>query len=468
MIIKDFIDLISPYVKEVRVKDKDSHLAGIVDYFQEITALDAFYLRTIQSDRPFHHLEKLKTEPRLIITHRDSDKLKSFNNVVILDKEIEEAEYLPLIANQFYKRDETQKIIGVTGTNGKSSIVHFLNQIATASDKQSASIGTLGLWNGNIELRKDVYNSSPSYLFMRKIFHENSNLEYFFTELTSHALEQKRFLDIRLDGAIWTNLTQDHLDFHKTFENYFHAKMKISNYLKEKAKLFVLETEESLLEMINQKSFKKLNVVKKEAYKEVLDSVPRFKVGFMRKNMALSLALLDELNIYDPNDSTLLQKIEAPKGRLEELTHQNLKVVIDYAHTPDALQKLLEEMKLMYPEKKIHTLFGCGGDRDKTKREIMGEIASSHSDMITVTSDNPRTEDPGAIINDIAKGIDNPNLKMEPDRRKAIEESVKTLNDTSILVIAGKGHEDYQEINGVKKDFSDHEVVKKAFDAFSN
>jgi UDP-N-acetylmuramoyl-L-alanyl-D-glutamate--2,6-diaminopimelate ligase len=351
------------------------------------------------------------------------------------------------------------KLVAVTGTNGKTSTVSLASQIAKQANVKTATVGTLGVFLDGKNI-SDFGMTTPSFIDFRKIlFDLKDKASVVFFEVSSHGLNQQRIFDIKIDAAGWTSFSQDHLDYHKTMEEYFRAKLKIKNYLKENGKIFVPSEETELIKLISNNDVelaggKNLQEFGVKAVPKSLDTI------FGRRNLELALNLCESIGI------TLLEKdfkeLHPPRGRFSILYNKNEVVIIDYAHTPDALEKVLIAAKQTYQGCKLITVFGCGGNRDDKKRPIMGEIAARLSEDVIITSDNPRDEVPIEIINQINAGIKNKiNILIEEDRAKAINLALSKHLKNVVIVIAGKGHEDYQEIKGIKHPFSDFDEVEK-------
>lgn len=359
------------------------------------------------------------------------------------------------LINHFYPiPQKKKKIFGVTGTNGKTSTAFFFAEAARQLNFQSLYLGTMGVFfNGKITEDK-ILTTTPSYLDLRKLLSKYEAADFVSLELSSHALNQGRLECVEFDVCAWTNFTQDHLDYHKTMEEYFKAKLKIKEL--SNTPIVIPYDESDLRERL---SMAHVNFKTTEKLENSYEKIPRFfSEGFVKKNIELALKCLEELRV-DLSQLSLAQ-LPLPPGRFEVIEQSGKTVIIDYAHTPDALRKVVEQAKSLYKGMKIVTLFGCGGDRDKSKRKLMGGVASEVSVRVIVTSDNPRTEEPNTIIEGIIIGV-SPNVPLirEVNREEAIRLGIKGLDKDELLIIAGKGHEEYQEINGVRHPFSDREKV---------
>ncbi|HEY4494441.1 MAG TPA: UDP-N-acetylmuramoyl-L-alanyl-D-glutamate--2,6-diaminopimelate ligase, partial [Candidatus Paceibacterota bacterium] len=356
----------------------------------------------------------------------------------------------------------------VTGTNGKTTTTTLLYKVATALGYKAGLIGTVE----NIVAGKVVPTkmTTPDPLELGKLLSQmaDAGCEYVFMEVSSHAMDQKRIAGVNFVGGVFTNLTHDHLDYHKSIENYFNAKKKFFRALPEKA--FALSNAD------DEHGFDMVSGIKAQKYTYGFKN----KADFSEK---IETKLLGDFNAYNTlavyatckllgfdvgKVKEILKNITPPRGRFEHYTSPNgVLVVVDYAHTPDALENVLKTAKDLRKENtKIISVFGCGGDRDPLKRRIMGKIGAEQSDIAIFTSDNPRSEDPNKIIAEMKTDLSMATLKKVitiADRRQAILESVKIAQKGDIILCAGKGHEDYQEIKGVRHHFNDLEEYKKAF-----
>jgi UDP-N-acetylmuramoyl-L-alanyl-D-glutamate--2,6-diaminopimelate ligase len=302
-------------------------------------------------------------------------------------------------------------------------------------------------------------------------------------EVSSHALYLSRAAELDFNIGVFTNITSDHLDFHSSFENYLNSKRILFDELKnDAAVVYNLDDPHSdyLLSNCSAKrisySFGKASDLRIGNVEYSLDGT-RFEIEYLGKNYSVETRLIGLFNAYNStaavgaairSNVSVEDAIEGiystPQvpGRFEVISKGDKKVIIDYSHTADSLKKALEAIKhITKGERDIITVFGCGGDRDKTKRPIMGSTAEELSDYVFVTSDNPRSEDPYSIIREIEAGLLGKNYKIIEDRESAIKEAIETTNDDAVILIAGKGHENYQEINGKRTFFSDKETAEK-------
>ena len=376
------------------------------------------------------------------------------------------------LAQNFYTKAKDVDLIAVTGTNGKTSVSHYISQLLDLLEVNNGVIGTLGI----SKVEKKSINTTPDIFSIYSSLNEYSNqgIELAIIEASSHALMQDRLKGLSFIQGIFTNLTQDHLDYHETMNNYKEAKGKLfTNGFSKKA--IINRDDENHQYFLDTAS-------DKDPLTFGIDDLEFFKTsenGFICQlnNYVFELPLIGEFNLSNAlaaftsvkclgysEDQIIpfLAKLSPPPGRMQQL--ENSHIWIDYAHTPDALDNALASLKTHYPEFKIRVLFGCGGDRDKTKRQLMGKIASENADSIILTNDNPRSESPEKIIEDILGGIKVENdVQVILDRKHAIETAVKTLGEDEVLLIAGKGHETTQTIGDQIFQFSDVEVALDAF-----
>ncbi|HOK02899.1 MAG TPA: UDP-N-acetylmuramoyl-L-alanyl-D-glutamate--2,6-diaminopimelate ligase [Spirochaetota bacterium] len=399
---------------------------------------------------------------------------------------------LSYISSVFYGRpSESLCVIGVTGTNGKTSITYLLESVFKSNGIKCGVIGTINYrWN---DVCIPAPNTTPESKDIQELLRRmlDDGLTHVIMEVSSHALELNRVDDVAFDCGIFTNLTQDHLDFHKTFDCYFLAKKKLFELIDKspkKNKLGLVNIDDTYgLEILNcasKYSFKLQSFGETSEADFFADPLTiknnitglSYKLICASGEFNLNLKIAGRFQVYNslaafgagvftgisPMDVVAgLEALESVPGRLQVVdAGVGFYAVVDYAHTGDALLKLLQSINEM-PHNKVITVFGCGGDRDKTKRPLMGQIAVSHSDFAIVTSDNPRTEDPALIIKDIVAGISSDNYIVEQDREKAIAKAVSMAARGDVIVIAGKGHEDYQILGKEKHHFDDREVVLK-------
>lgn len=379
--------------------------------------------------------------------------------------------HLSSLAQSFYTQAKDVELIAVTGTNGKTSVSHYISQLLDFLEVDNGVIGTLGI----SKTQKKSINTTPDIFSIYSTLEEYSNqgIKLAVIEASSHALMQDRLEGLSFIQGIFTNLTQDHLDYHETMDNYREVKGKLfkSGFSK---KAIINRDDENHQYFLD-------NASDKDPIMFGIDDLEFFKNsenGFICQlnNYVFELPLVGEFNLSnalaayhsvkylgysDDQVIPFLAKLSPPPGRMQQL--ENSHIWIDYAHTPDALDNALSTLKTHYPEFKIRVLFGCGGDRDKGKRQIMGKIASETADSIILTNDNPRSEDPQSIVDDILAGTKVENdVQVILDRGDAIKSAVQTLGEEEALLIAGKGHETTQVIGSKTLQFSDIEVALNA------
>ncbi|MDC1173869.1 UDP-N-acetylmuramoyl-L-alanyl-D-glutamate--2,6-diaminopimelate ligase [Bacteriovoracaceae bacterium] len=393
----------------------------------------------------------IASNPLLIILNKKPIEEIQNNYVVV-----EESKWRALQAellDKIYPIKNEIKIIGITGTNGKTSTAFVISEILKQNKKTVCTVGTNGVFINGRPINFDIPNTSPGYVELRKIIHHaQEKSDFIVIEVSSHSLSQDRLRDLKLAVAGWTNISQDHLDYHKNMESYKAAKEKIFDYLVEGSSCFFPAEQKELYKSIERPN---IEICKKVSLGSNYPSF--FKLSHNYQNLSLAVNICNFILGKKVNFD--LYKIQLPKGRFECLESNDRLFVIDYAHTPDALENILSSIKDSFPGKSVWTVFGCGGDRDKSKRPIMAKVACEHSDFVVVTSDNPRTENSKDIISDIEKGMSGSYTKIE-NRSEAIKFAVDESKEKTIVLIAGKGHETYQEIGTKKYEFDDMKVVK--------
>jgi UDP-N-acetylmuramoyl-L-alanyl-D-glutamate--2,6-diaminopimelate ligase len=340
------------------------------------------------------------------------------------------------------------KFIGITGTNGKTTTTDLVLQLGHLLGKEGLSIGTLGVRDSKKTLI-DFGLTSPSFIDLRKFLSKyGRGKDFCVMEASSHALVQDRLLGIEFDSAGWLSFSQDHLDYHRTMEEYFKAKCQIFQHLKPTAKLFVPNEQSDLYE--------KLKVVSSKTQKAAMinEELPLFfKTRFNQNNLEVAAAIMG--NVFKQNTLIDYKRLTPPDGRFYIQPYKSSYIVVDFAHTPDALDNVCKGIRETFSGYSLKVLFGCGGDRDRSKRPQMGEVVAKWADEIYVTSDNPRSEDPEQIISDIIQGIQNKKFQAITERPKAVKIAFSELKEKEVLLLAGKGHEDSILIKGVKHPYSD-------------
>ena len=369
--------------------------------------------------------------------------------------------------------------IAITGTNGKTSVVWYISQILNYNDILVKSYGTLGYY---INLKKKYSSklTTPDFTILHQTaYSSKKNLYNYVFEASSHALSQNRIKDLKVDTAALTNISRDHLDYHKDFKTYKKAKLKLLfNHLNESG-WAVLNDKIKDIEIIKNKLRKKVNIItygmpnsdvyiiKRKKYAVITIFKKKYSINtnldsFIElENLSCAIACSLSIDVKIKKILTILRKIINPPGRLQKVLNdnKNFKVYIDYAHTPEALKEVL--ISKTYNNKKPNIVFGCGGDRDRGKREKMGRIANLYANRIYITDDNPRFEDSSKIRQSILKYCKNHAVEI-PERKKAIINAIEDLKKNEILIIAGKGHENFQIIKGISYPLDDYKVATKA------
>ncbi len=369
------------------------------------------------------------------------------------------------------------KIIGLTGTNGKTTTCFLTYQLLQSFGIRVAYMGTIGFKFEDLDIVLE--NTTPDILTIYKLLLKVRELgcEVLVMEISSHSLSYERIYGLQLDVAGFTNLTEDHLDYHKTMENYLKEKLKILNYLVPQGKFIANIDDKEGQTFIDKLGYGNslgingdiriidydINPAKTKIHfsyeNKVYEVTTNLTSKFNIYNYLTALAFVHFLGIDIEDIIEHTKKIKAPKGRCETYEVNNGFAVIDYAHTPDAVEKVIEAYNEL-KKGKVITIIGCGGDRDPIKRPIMGRVAAELSDYCIFTNDNPRTEEPEKIMEDILKGVKKDNYEVELDRKLAIKKGIEMLKKEDILLILGKGHEDYQIIGKTKIHLDDAEEVE--------
>lgn len=389
---------------------------------------------------------------------------------------------LAAIASRFFQ-DPTSKlsVTGVTGTNGKTTIAYQLAQAYSLLGHRAAYIGTIG--QGEVDALEPLLNTTPDALCLQKLFsaYVTRGIKQTCMEVSSHALAQGRTDDIHFTGGVYTNLSLDHLDYHQTMDAYAEAKALLFD--KASLKWAVINHDDAYSSLMMSKLHPQCQKLSYGLQEGADVRAVNYKISMVDSQLdvispwgrhELSVNLLGKFNIYNtlavftsllangmPIDNVvkIMDQLKPSPGRMEVVAAKPC-VIVDYAHTPDALENVLATLKQL-KQGRLGVVFGCGGDRDKTKRPIMGHIASQYADFVVVTSDNPRTEEPSSIIDEISAGlIPSTNTVKIIDRKEAIHYALKMAEEKDIILVAGKGHENYQQIGKERFAFSDQAVVR--------
>jgi UDP-N-acetylmuramoyl-L-alanyl-D-glutamate--2,6-diaminopimelate ligase len=407
--------------------------------------------------------------------------------------------FMSLFCAEFYNYpDRELSIIGVTGTNGKTTVTYMIESIFANSNIECGVIGTINYRYKDkiIDANNTTPQSSDIYRIMREM--ADNNVKYLVMEVSSHALSLGRVSGIDFDTAVFTNLSHDHLDFHKDLDNYFKAKSvlfkKLGTYTKRNEKYAIINADDKYGKKLSEtkingeiklySALEKASADFKAENIEITSKGSKFNLFFNNEKANIAIKHIGLHNVYNAlaafaaavcsgipfkKAAEGLSSAKQVPGRLEKIDTKGLgfEIVVDYAHTGGALKEVLQTLKKIKP-RRIITVFGCGGGRDRTKRPSMGKTAVEMSDFVFLTSDNPRTEEPYQIILDIETGIKKigkRNYKIVLDREAAIKEAVMTADKDNIVLIAGKGHETYQIIGTERFHFNDIEIAQKYVDA---
>ena len=404
-------------------------------------------------------------------------KINSEDVTVLLVKEGRKA--LAVMSANFYDNPaKNLKIIGVTGTNGKTTSVYLLKSILEKAGKKVGLVGTIANYVG--EEKIESHRTTPESLELQKLFRSmvDANCEYCVMETSSHSLYLDRVYGIEYEVGIFTNITRDHLDFHKTFDNYYNAKFKLF----ERSKASVINIDDDYgyrvlkdVEKLGNKLIKTYSIKNESDFKainiELKDGDIHFNVNEEMYNSVLPgeyniynvlgvMAAMKILGIEDKYIKEGLLDVVVP-GRCERIGYKyNIPydIIIDFAHTPDGLKNILETLR-GFTKNRLISVYGCGGDRDKVKRAELGRIGTELSDLVIITSDNPRQEDPMLIIREIVAGVSKSNYVAIENRKEAIKMALDMAEEGDVVVLAGKGHENYQIINEGTIHFDEREVV---------
>jgi UDP-N-acetylmuramoyl-L-alanyl-D-glutamate--2,6-diaminopimelate ligase len=391
---------------------------------------------------------------------------------------------LAQMASNFYKNPSSKlKLVGITGTNGKTTIASLLYQLFTNAGRKVGLLSTVKIMVNSTQY--PATHTTPDSLSINHYLNEmiENGVEYCFMEVSSHGIHQKRTEGLHFEGGVFTNLTHDHLDYHATFAEYRDVKKSFFDHLPKtafaltnvddkngdimlqntiaKKRSYALKTFANYRAQIleNQLSGLLLKINENEVWTRLIGT-------FNAYNLVAIYGVAIELGLESLEVLRLISELESVSGRFQFIvSNEKITAIVDYAHTPDALENVISTINdIRTKNEQLITIVGCGGDRDKAKRPIMAEIAARLSDKIIITSDNPRTENPKTIIAEMEAGVapnDFKKMLSIEDRLQAIKTACQLANPKDIILIAGKGHETYQEINGVRHDFDDMKIVNE-------
>ncbi len=483
MDVSALIKYLDKEVTSVNTKDKKQKINYISFDSRSVPENSAFFAfkgETFDSHDVAVALYQSGTVSLVVSERKLSDDI---NHIVVKDGRIA----LSLASNLYFDEPlKKYKSVAITGTNGKTTTSYILDAIFTSDGIKTAKIGTIGADIDDKHIELD--NTTPSAYTINSILSEGLSFgcEFVSMEVSSHALVQNRVVGMKFDVAIFTNLTGDHLDYHKDMDNYFEAKQLLFKNKLSKYKVINIDDEYGKKLVSSIKDTKKVYTYAVDKKADIYPLKYDFTVEGTRAELSIlgkkikrplksnligqhnlenMLAALSAALILGVDIDTCLDGIESVDnvaGRLEKFSNDRITAFVDYAHTDDALSNVITAVRKVATNR-IITVFGAGGDRDKTKRPRMAKVATTLSDIAVITSDNPRTENPLDIIEDVKAGVvyGSCEVIVEADREKAIAKAVEVAHDGDIILIAGKGHEDYQIIGTTKHSFDDRLVVQK-------
>ena len=408
-----------------------------------------------------NYIKQAITNGAILVFCSSKCKFKSKNVLVIKANDVKK--HLSGITSKFYKQ-KPNNIIAVTGTNGKTSVANFYLQILNFNIIPVASIGTLGIRFNNRLIKTNL--TSPDIISLHKCleFLKKKKINNVIIEASSHGLHQRRLDNLNLKAGIFTNLSQDHLDYHKNMQNYFKAKLILFKKLLSRKSLIITDDTIKEYSTIKKIAFKRklklLNI--NDTLKKIKDIKTTLIGDFQKKNLSMAIIAANACNLNLSKIYKSINKIKSIDGRLELIKKfpNNIKVYVDYAHTPEALKKTLQSLK-DYHNQNISVVFGCGGNRDIKKRPIMAKIAKSICEKIYITDDNPREENPKKIRAEITKSLRGSNFYNIGNRAQAIKTAVLNASQDEIILVAGKGHENTQVYRKKIISISDKTIIKK-------
>lgn len=407
--------------------------------------------------------EVIKKGATVIVYEKD---IEQFKNGITYIKVFDTHSAAGIISDNFYGHPSSKlKLIGITGTNGKTTTATLLHKLFRVLGYKAGMIGTVVNKINDEEF--EAVRTTPDSINLNKLLAlmVNQGCEYCFMEVSSHSVSEKRIDGLSFSGGLFTNLTLDHLDYHKTVENYCEAKKTFFDLLP--AHAFAVaniddEKGEYMLSGTHAHKYR-LSLKKQADFSERLETklLGEFNLYNVLGVYAVSILFGQDVNKV----KNAIKELEGVPGRFQAIkSENNITGIVDYAHTPDALENVLKTINQMKNNGKIISVIGCGGDRDKNKRPIMARIGYEMSDILILTSDNPRTEKPEDILNDMQKGLPlehDEKVEVIIDRHMAILKAYEKAKDGDFILVAGKGHEKYQEVNGLKTYFDDMEELEK-------
>jgi len=476
--------IIGNFFREVKPEHKKHKFTGLCFYSSKCKKGDIFFaIKGTSIDGNKFINQAIQKGARTIIS---SQEFEGFKKNILYIKSSNVRKSLSRVSYAIYK-NKPKNIIAVTGTNGKSSIADFYLQILKLNNIKVATIGTLGIKKGNYI--KSVPNTTIDPVKLSKVLNQlkKENINNVILEASSHGLKQNRLDGLKFKTAIFTNLSRDHLDYHKTYNDYLKSKLYLFKKLLEKNANIITDAEilqykeikgialkgrfnietisnnKGNLKIISHEYINDKQIIKIKYNKKTYQFKTKLIGKIQIKNILMAMIAAAKSNLSLKKIIKTINKIKPVNGRLEQIgvLKNNSKVILDYAHTPEALKASLKSLKEQFKNRKVSIVFGCGGNRDKTKRPMMGKIANQYCDRIFLTDDNPRYENPKEIRASIKKNINSAKIYEIANRANAIKKAILRLKTGDILIIAGKGHEKIQEYKNIKKLFSDKKEILK-------
>ncbi len=481
--MKNLKDILQNVSIEKTYGNTDMSIHNIVFDSRKVTKKDVFIAQKGFVFDGHQYIEKAIQLGATVVIYQDANfdvsKHKNITFIKVADSDLALA---TIAANYYDNPSEKLDLIGITGTNGKTTIATLLFQLFKNAGYKVGLLSTVVVKINETEF--EATHTTPDSITINKYLSEmvNQGVSHCFMEVSSHGIHQKRTAALHFRGGVFTNLTHDHLDYHKTFAEYRDTKKKFFDKLPKTAFAIVNIDDKNGTVMFQNTKAKKCSYALKTMadYKtriienqlsSLLIQINNKEVwtkligDFNAYNLTAIYAVAVELGLDKTEVLRLLSELESVSGRFQYIIKNNITAIVDYAHTPDALKNVLNTIsEIKNKDISVITVVGCGGDRDKTKRPKMGFIATQLSDHVIFTSDNPRTENPDTIIEEIEKGVSNDNQDKYisiTNRKQAIKTASKLAKKGDIILIAGKGHETYQEINGVKYDFDDYKIISE-------
>jgi len=430
---------------------------GVSTNLQEAMADEiVFYNFNSENDKDIELFESRIQKSKSKTIFVNTQKTQSDSRVIYLSKDQFESLKKELVDYFYPLADKMPVMLGVTGTNGKTTTVQLITNILWQNGYTAISVGTVGVCGPDGQVLMPLNMTTPGLETIRKILCMYQDKDFIAFEVSSHALEQERLKYLNFAVVGWTSFSQDHLDYHQTMDKYFESKKKIIS-LTDMKQVILPSSQTEIAKKLRVHEYIFSNKIDIEVFEGLPESL---KIDFNIDNLELAIEIVNQATrskcAINP------KKLRMPEGRIDAIKRKDGFIYIDYAHTPDALLRVLVGIRKIFSDKPLWLVFGCGGNRDKAKRPLMGDVANLYADEYYVTSDNPRDEDPQTIINEIL--ITGKRGRPVVDRKRAIEEAIKSAPSNAIILVAGKGHEKYQEVKGVKKYFCDKEVVLTILD----